>query len=415
MTIPRVEVRNVWKKFRRGERHNSLRDLLPALARRWLGRGPARGELRAGDFWALRDVSFQVRPGEALGIIGPNGAGKSTLLKVLSRILRPDRGALRVHGRLGALIEVAAGFHPDLTGRENVFLNGAILGMKRREIERRLDAIIDFSGIEAFIDTPVKRYSSGMQARLGFSVAAHLEPEVLLVDEILSVGDAQFQRKCVASMKDRLRQGVAVLFISHNMPAVIELCQKTLVLNAGAVVFEGASEAGTGRYMELLRRGEVRGGGGPVEVLGWRFDTPHSEKIQPGEPFEFELRFRCRAPLLEPTFNLVLHRLSDQLRVYDMAAQECGLVSRVYQAGEEVTLRLSGQINLLRGVYTLGFNVFVPSEHLFAFSDPYLHQFAVQETSSFAGVVDLGIRAEEACVGSEGDLQPTLGGSLHSE
>jgi lipopolysaccharide transport system ATP-binding protein len=396
VTLPRIEVRHVWKKFRRGERHNSLRDLLPALARRLLGRGPTRTQLSADDFWALRDVSFEVHPGEALGIIGPNGAGKSTLLKVLSRILRPDRGAVRVHGRLGALIEVAAGFHPDLTGRENVFLNGAILGMRRKEIQSRLDAIIAFSGVEAFIDTPVKRYSSGMQARLGFSVAAHLEPEVLLVDEILSVGDAQFQRKCVANMKERLRQGVAVLFISHNMPAVVELCQKTLVLNAGGVVFEGPSEDGTARYMQLLRRSEARAVSGRVEVLGWRFDTPRPDAMQPGDPFEFEIRFRCRAPLSRPTFNLVLHRLSDQLRIHDMAAQECGLAVRDYRAGEEVTLRLCGQANLLRGVYTLGFNVCLPAEQAHAFHDPFLHQFTIQESSSYAGIVDLATRATES-------------------
>jgi lipopolysaccharide transport system ATP-binding protein len=395
MSTPRIEVRHLWKKFRRGERHTSLRDLIPALAQRWLGRGPVPQELREGDFWALRDVSFQVHPGEALGIIGPNGAGKSTLLKVLSRILRPDRGALRVHGRLGALIEVAAGFHPDLTGRENIFLNGAILGMTRREIQRRLDAIIAFSGIEPFIDTPVKRYSSGMQARLGFSVAAHLEPDVLLVDEILSVGDAQFQRKCVASMKERLRQGVAVLFISHHMPAVVELCPRALVLSAGTVVFEGPSDEGTARYSELLRRPEPCAAAARVELLGWHFSTPRPDAMRPGEEFEVEVRFRCLTALDQPTFNLVVHRLSDQLRVFDMAAQECGLAPRRYRAGEEVTLRLRGRANLLRGVYTVGFNIFLPAEHAFAFHDAHLHHFTVQEAASYAGMVDLGLTAEQ--------------------
>jgi energy-coupling factor transporter ATP-binding protein EcfA2 len=297
------------------------------------------------------------------------------------------------------LIEVAAGFHPDLTGRENIFLNGAILGMRRREIQSRLDAIIAFSGIEAFIDTPVKRYSSGMQARLGFSVAAHLEPEVLLVDEILSVGDVQFQRKCVASMKERIRQGVAVLFISHNMAAVVNLCQKALVLNAGRVVFEGPSEEGTAQYMNLLRSDEARSNPSRrVELLRWRFDAP--DRLTPGEPFELEIRFRCNQVLHHPTFNLVVHRLNDQLRVHEMAAQECGLTPRVYDRGEEVTLRLRGLLQLLRGVYTLGFTIFLPAEHAFAFHEIYLHQFTVHDHASSGGVAHLGLRAEEVVTGA---------------
>ncbi len=389
---PRVEVRHLWKKFRRGERHHSLRELLPALARRLCGRGSAL-ELQAEDFWALRDVSFQVRPGEALGILGPNGAGKSTLLKLLSRILRPERGTVRVEGRLGALIEIAAGFHPDLTGRENVFLNGTILGMTRREIQRRLEAIIAFSGVEAFIDTPVKRYSSGMQARLGFAVAAHLEPDVLLVDEVLSVGDAAFRRKCLDSMRERLRQGVAIVFISHNLPAVLELCPRTLVLKDGAVAYDGPSEEGAARYLELLRQTEADAD--RVELLGWRFDTPRPEGLRPGDPFTLEVRFRCRTALARPRFHLVLHRLSDQMRVHDMAAQECGVPLRDYGAGEEVTLRLSGRAHLLRGVYAVGVHVILPVEQVVALHTPYLQRFSVVESASSGGVVDLAMRAEE--------------------
>ena len=201
MSGPAIEANGLWKKFHRGERHDSLRDLVPALAGRLVGRGaPTTSELGAGDFWAVQDVSFQVQPGEALGIIGPNGAGKSTMLKLLNRILRPTRGDLRLNGRVAALIEVAAGFHLDLTGRENVYLQGAIMGMKRREVDRQMASIIDFAGVERAIDTPVKRYSSGMNARLGFSIAAHLEPDIMLIDEVLSVGDMAFQDKCVQRM-----------------------------------------------------------------------------------------------------------------------------------------------------------------------------------------------------------------------
>lgn len=394
MSEVRVEVDHVWKKFRRGELHSSLRDLLPAVMRRLLGKGPRAAELQKGDFWAVRDLNFRLHAGEALGIIGPNGAGKSTTLKILSRILKPNSGSIKVQGRLSALIEVAAGFHPDLTGRENVFLNGAILGMTRREIQQQLDAIVAFSGVEKFIDTPVKRYSSGMQARLGYAVAAHLNPDILLVDEVLSVGDAQFQRKCVENMKERLRKGTAVIFISHNMPAVVDLCPRSLVLNGGECIFDGPSHEATARYMELLRDGEARTTSGRVEVLGWQFE-PSKAQLRPGDPFTFEFRVRFRDTLEQPTFSLIVHRLADQLRIYDMAFQECGLAPRTYRAGEEVTVRVSGRMNLLRGVYTLGFNLFIPSEHEFAYRDPYLFQFTVQEDSSYAGMVDLGCRAEE--------------------
>ncbi len=219
MSDAALEIQNVSKKFRRGEIYDSLRDLIPALTGRMF-RARADGELDKRDFWALNDVSFDVKQGEAFGIIGDNGAGKSTMLKLLTGIMRPTKGRITVRGRLSALIEVSAGFHQDLTGRENIYLNGAILGLKRDEITRRFDEIVAFSGLEAFIDTPVKRYSSGMFARLGFSVAAHVDPEVLLVDEVLSVGDYSFQRKCIERMDQIILNGTTVVFISHNLRAV---------------------------------------------------------------------------------------------------------------------------------------------------------------------------------------------------
>jgi len=227
----------VWKKFRRGEHHDSLRDLLPSLAARAFRRRPP--ELSDKEFWAVRDVSFEVRPGEALGIIGHNGAGKSTVLKLLTRILRPTRGRCAVRGRVGALIEVAAGFHPDLTGRENIYLQGAIVGMKRAEITSKFDQIVDFAGVGAFIDTPVKRFSSGMNARLGFAIAANLDPDVLIIDEVLSVGDAAFQARCMKRMRELIARGVPLVFVSHNLPAVLELCTNALLLGHGTELFRG--------------------------------------------------------------------------------------------------------------------------------------------------------------------------------
>ncbi len=190
---------------------------------------------RVGEtIWALKDVSFSVEQGEILGIIGRNGAGKSTLLKILSEVTAPTRGEVKIKGRIASLLEVGTGFHPELTGRENIYLNGAILGMSRQEIRSKFDEIVDFSGVEQFIDTPVKRYSSGMYVRLAFAVAAHLEPEILLVDEVLAVGDAQFQKKCLGKMGDVASEGRTVLFVSHNMIAIQSLCQRTLWLESGS-------------------------------------------------------------------------------------------------------------------------------------------------------------------------------------
>lgn len=225
------------------ERYTALRDVAARTVRNvWKravdtarGRAIVRGEATE-EFWALKDVSFEVKRGEVLGIIGRNGAGKSTLLKILSRITEPTEGRVTIAGRVASLLEVGTGFHPELTGRENIFLNGAILGMSRAEIRRKFDEIVDFSGVERFIDTPVKRYSSGMQVRLAFAVAAHLEPEILVVDEVLAVGDAEFQKKCLGKMSEvSTRSGRTVLFVSHNMAAVTRLCGTVLLLDRGRV------------------------------------------------------------------------------------------------------------------------------------------------------------------------------------
>jgi len=247
-----LNVQHVFKKFRRGELYDSLRELVPAIARRLLRREQGK-DLDQREFWALRDVSFQVERGEAFGIIGGNGAGKSTILKLLTGIMRPTKGSIRVAGRISALIEVSAGFHQDLTGRENIYLNGAILGMTREQIHKRFDEIVDFSGLEEFIDTPVKRYSSGMFARLGFSVAAHVDPDVLLVDEVLSVGDYLFQRKCLERMHAVIRSGATVVFVSHNLREVANLCQRSLLLERGQVQLVGPTEEVIGDY---YRRGQ---------------------------------------------------------------------------------------------------------------------------------------------------------------
>ena len=240
-----VRVEGLWKDYVIGGRgrtgvtfREALLDTLSAPFRRLSGRGGRAEESRR--FWALQDVSFEIPQGEVVGIVGRNGAGKSTLLKILSRITAPTEGRAEIRGRVGALLEVGTGFHPELTGRENVFLNGAILGMRRDEIARKFDEIVDFSGVETFIDTPVKRYSSGMQVRLAFAVAAHLEPEILLVDEVLAVGDAEFQKKCLGKMSEIAeRRGRTVLFVSHNLSAVGALCRTGVLLDQGRLLHTG--------------------------------------------------------------------------------------------------------------------------------------------------------------------------------
>jgi len=243
-----IEFQHVWKKFRRGEVHDSLRDMIPALASKLFGRG--RGEaLERREFWAVQDVSFSVRPGQALGIIGPNGAGKSTILKLLTRILRPTRGRCGIRGRVGTLIEIAAGFHQDLTGAENVFLQGSIMGMTRREIAARFDDIVEFSELAEFIETPVKRYSSGMNARLGFAIAAHMSPEVLVVDEVLAVGDWRFQRKAFDRIGEMVRRGLPVVVVSHQLDRIASLCTDCLLLDRGRVVKRGHPDECIAHYV----------------------------------------------------------------------------------------------------------------------------------------------------------------------
>jgi lipopolysaccharide transport system ATP-binding protein len=303
---PAVSVEGLRKYYRLGQRepYKALRDVLAGAFTAPLRR-VRRGRRRVEGIWALDDVSFELRRGEVLGLIGANGAGKSTLLKVLSRITAPTEGQVVIRGRVGSLLEVGTGFHPELTGRENVYLNGAILGMRKAEIGRRFDEIVDFSGIARFLDTPVKRYSSGMQVRLAFSVAAHLEPEILLVDEVLAVGDAEFQRKCLGKMHDVTRQGRTVVFVSHNLAAVRSLCSRALLLEKGRLLLHGETDQAIERYLG-------RGGGREIAVVeGDRLE----ERVAKRRLYGAEPLFRC-----------------DRIAVLD----EAGLPASSFQSDEEI-------------------------------------------------------------------------------
>jgi len=252
-----IKIEGLSKKYiiehQKQERYTALRDVMMHKMR-GLGQrlkyplSPNREEVDVEEFWALKDINLEIQQGDRVGIIGRNGAGKSTLLKVLSRITEPTAGNIHLNGRVASLLEVGTGFHPELSGRENIYLNGAILGMGRHEIKRKFDEIVDFSGVEKFLDTPVKRYSSGMYVRLAFAVAAHLEPEILIVDEVLAVGDAQFQKKCLGKMEEVGKEGRTVLFVSHNIAAITSLCRKVVLLDAGRVVYDGSVSDGITRY-----------------------------------------------------------------------------------------------------------------------------------------------------------------------
>jgi len=286
-----ISVRNLGKKYRLGATlsPDTLRDHIMHAFDRIRKRNKPERKL-SGDFWALEDVSFDVMQGEVMGVIGPNGAGKSTLLKILTGITEPTKGEVRIKGRVASLLEVGTGFHLELSGRENIFMNGAILGMTQREIKAKFDEIVDFAGVEKFLDTPVKRYSSGMRVRLGFAVAAHLEPEILLVDEVLAVGDVVFQDRCLGKMNEVAHSGRTVLFVSHNMGAIGRLCRRSLVLDSGCKVFDGETSAAIRRYLS----GESEDDGSSALIAMQR---PNFETTEPYRITYVELFGRDGLPL----------------------------------------------------------------------------------------------------------------------
>jgi lipopolysaccharide transport system ATP-binding protein len=316
MSDPAIRIVGIGKRYEIGaaqQRHDTLRDHLVDRLRSLLP-GARRDRGRTTEFWALRNVTFDVARGEVLGVIGRNGAGKSTLLKVLSRITVPTTGRAEVYGRLGSLLEVGTGFNTELTGRENIYLNGAIMGMRTSEINRKFDEIVDFSGVEQFIDTPVKRYSSGMYVRLAFAVAAHLEPEILIVDEVLAVGDASFQKKCLGKMGDVAKQGRTVLFVSHNMAAVQNLCTTGVVMSAGEVVFRGTAFDASQHYLSAMgsrnfgmvdlskHAGRLEGSVPILRAIGLLSNespSRYSESVRPGDDIVFEIHYDAEDLVLD--------------------------------------------------------------------------------------------------------------------
>jgi len=354
---PLVKVEDVSKKFCRDLKHSlwyGVHDLTRAL----VGHDRNRGELRKDEFWAIREVSFELRRGECLGLIGPNGAGKSTLLKMLNGILTPDKGKITMRGRVGALIELGAGFNPILSGRENIYVNGSILGLSKREIDRKFDAIVDFAEIEEFLNTPVQSYSSGMKVRLGFAIAAQLEPDVLLLDEILAVGDAGFRAKCYDAIYSILRNAT-VIFVSHNMGSINRMCNAVLLLEKGNARFFTNPAEGITTYFDVADRSRATGGmrysdgQALIENLQIKGRTG-MEDIYCGKPFEVSFELWLSPKIRSATVTLtILSR--DQVPLAFTRSEK----GRIMNTGRRETVRfLSSQLTLSPERYSLSITVF---------------------------------------------------------
>jgi homopolymeric O-antigen transport system ATP-binding protein len=395
-----IQVHHVSKRYRIGLGFPSLR---AALA----GNGSKNGGAPESEkyHWAVKDVSFEIQPGEALGIIGPNGAGKTTILKILSRVTRPTSGEMRVNGRLSALIELGAGFHGDLTGRENIFLNGAILGMRKSEIKARFDQIIDFAGIGKYLDTPVKRYSSGMYARLGFAIAAHVDPEILLVDEVLAIGDYPFQLKCYARMNELRAKGTSLIFVSHNLDAVRRVCDRGLVMYRGESIFQGSSAEAVVAYSNAIREAARQA---EVEVpheegLSQRVMTfdAEIEKVrllnaagQPATVFQtgslvvLSMDICIRRDVQCPIFAFFIRTLDGRL-VYNTTTRWMGIKTGDYKAGENWRVEFTMALPLLDGEYELGADITAADLSHFYDRLERAMAFWVQSADSAQGIVDL--------------------------
>jgi len=366
-----IKVENLSKRYRLGEResYRALRDILAssvtAPVKRLFGNnGKRKGTTEEPHIWALKDVSFEVKRGEVVGIIGRNGAGKSTLLKILSRITRPTSGYAEINGRVGSLLEVGTGFHPELTGRENIYLNGAILGMRKAGIRKKFDEIVDFAEVERFLDTPVKRYSSGMYVRLAFAVAAHLEPEVLLVDEVLAVGDAHFQKKCLGKIEDVAQQGRTVLFVSHNMATVSSLCTRGFLLSSGNIAASGRLTDILSIYMqEMVVKGGIhladrsdRRGGDEIRLMSIEVTNQEENPvIRCSDELCVKISYASPRELSKAVF---LVRISDQFNraIFFLNSEATGWSPERLPAKGTITCR-TGPINISPMACTLNLAV----------------------------------------------------------
>jgi lipopolysaccharide transport system ATP-binding protein len=394
---PVIKVNSLSKQYRIGavrESYATLRDALAAALRapfETLRRAHRNGET----IWALRDVNFEIAAGEVVGIIGRNGAGKSTLLKVLSRITEPTAGRVELYGRVGSLLEVGTGFHPELTGRENVFLNGAILGMPQAEIRSKFDEIIAFAELEKFVDTPVKRYSSGMYVRLAFAVAAHLEPEILMVDEVLAVGDVEFQKRCLGKMRDVTREGRTVLFVSHNLQAITSLCKRAILLDRGAIQDEGNAARVVQSYLRGRRNianpewsEENQPGNSSFRIASVKLLNPQGRAtslVNISEDCEVEICYDVIEEGAAAGFSLVLFDSQASPVFSSLSNVEPNFYGKALRRGRYITTcRLPGNL-LNSGNFTFS---------LFGFSANWTDQFLIDHVISFEAIDDGLLRGD---------------------
>jgi len=359
MQKPIISVRGLSKKFilnhEGKEQYTALRDVIASKALNLFKSERANVKAEGKEeFWALKDVDFDIKPGDRVGIIGRNGAGKSTLLKVLSRITEPTHGRITVRGRISSLLEVGTGFHPELTGRENIFLNGAILGMSNNEIRRKFDQIVEFAEVERFLDTPVKRYSSGMYVRLAFAVAAHLEPEVLVVDEVLAVGDAQFQKKCLGKMEEVSKnEGRTVLFVSHNMIAIQQLCNDIIVLNKGNLIFHGDRAKGMIEYEKLNSRfiTDPLSNENSIEFKLSSGDRINPETLESNAPLKFSINVFSRKNYGKSWVNVIIDN-SDGVTVGHIRNDWYNQALFIREGENRIEIEVS-DISLVPNIYTV--------------------------------------------------------------
>ncbi len=401
MSSPAIDIRHISKRYRIGAQKEPYLSFREEVAR-WLSSAARRRRAAAEEFWALRDVSFSVAPGEAVGIIGRNGAGKSTLLKILSRITPPTEGVITMRGRVGSLLEVGTGFHPELTGRENIYMNGAILGMGRREIASKFDEIVAFAEMEQFLDTPVKRYSSGMYVRLAFAVAAHLEPEILVVDEVLAVGDVAFQKKCLSKMGEVSQHGRTVLFVSHNMTAIQALCESGVLLDRGRVVARGSVSSVVEGYMRSLSASAAvpladrtdRKGDGRVRLQAIGIDGGiDGLPVRSGDPLRIRIDYAAERPLTAVAFLIGIY---DQYGrpIFFLDTRTVGWSPASLPASGRVTCTTS-PINLTAGACTVNVAVMLGGE----VADHLKHACALEiEADDFYGTGKLPDRQTALCL-----------------
>ena len=394
MTDTVLEVNNISKKFCRDLKRSMIYGCVDIL-RDSLGISTKPDILRNKEFWSANDISFKLARGECLGIIGPNGAGKSTLLKMLNGIIKPDKGTISYKGRMGALIEVGAGFHPILTGRENIYINGTILGLSKAEIDKQFDAIVEFSGLEEFLDTPVKNYSSGMRVRLGFSIAAHLSPDILLIDEVLAVGDLSFQAKCRNRIVELVNNHTAIIFISHSMHLVQQLCQNSICMSKGKTIYSGNTSDTIDIYRNLLSQKNTESLNGIGKLLIHKCETYGNSQIkensfEQGEPFTIRIHYK-----LETTNEIIYNPIFNVFITTSEGVKVCGIrtdldkfvIDKIVNSGY-IDLRIN-KPNLLPNTYNINIAIFTADSFSFYDCKQDIFLFTIRGGKKINGIVNL--------------------------